>query len=117
MFENLLIQADLDIELDNAQRVRLQSSPSPDLNAPGLNILELKIPNVVAGVALLRQAMALSGLATGGLDQRFSQINTGLAQCNTRLDVYFLNQKLVSLGQGGSSQVLEKLLAAFPQDR
>lgn len=117
MFENLLIQADLDIELDNAQRVRLQSATSPDFNTPGLNILELKIPNVVAGVTLLRQAMALGGLGSSGLDQRFSQLNQWLARCNTRLDVIFLNQKLGSLGQGASPQVVQQLLAAFPQDR
>ena len=112
MFENLLVQADLDIELNDGQRLRLQSSPSPTLN-----ILELKIPNVVAGVTLLRQAMALGGLSASGLDQQFSQINEGLAQCNTRLDVVFLNQKLVSLGQGATPHVVQKLLAAFPQDR
>lgn len=112
LFENLLIQADLDIELNNAHRVRLQSSPSSTLN-----ILELKIPNVMAGVALLRQALAWGGLGSSGLDQQVSQLNDWLIHCNTRLDIVFLNQRLVSLGQGASPNVVQKLLAAFPQDR
>lgn len=111
MFENLLVESDLNIQLNDRHQVRLKS-----VSHESQNVLELKIPNVVAGVELLRQAMSLKDLVPGDLDQRFSQASRLLSDCNTRLDVVFLNQKLVSLGKGASPNAVQKLLSAFPPE-
>ncbi|WP_373531718.1 hypothetical protein [Vampirovibrio sp.] len=111
MFENLLIESDLKIQLNDRHQLQLKSVPHESQN-----ILELKIPNVVAGVELLKQAMALKNLVPGDLDQQFSQTSQYLSACNTRVDIVFLNQKLVSLGKGASPNAIQKLLAAFPPE-
>jgi hypothetical protein len=111
MFESLLVECDLNIQLNDRHQLQLKS-----VSHESQNILELKIPNVVAGVELLWQAAAFKPMGSGNLDQQFSQINQLLFNCNTRLDIVFLNQKLVSLGKGASPNAIQKLLAAFPPE-
>jgi hypothetical protein len=111
MFENLLVECDLNIHLNDRHQLQLKSVPHESQN-----VLELKIPSVVAGVELLCQATAFKSMIPGSLDQQFSQISQLLSDCNTRLNIVFLNQKLVSLGKGASPNAVQKLLAAFPPD-
>jgi hypothetical protein len=112
MLENLLVEADLKIQLNDQHQVRVKSVPNDQQI-----VLELKIPNVMTGVELLRQARAYSELRQESIDQQFSSANQILAHFNTRLDVVFLNQKLMSVGKGAGRNTIQSLLSAFPLDR
>jgi hypothetical protein len=104
MFENLLVQSHLRIDLNGKHPFTLESKPNETMN-----VLELKVPNVMAGVALLRQFSAM-----GDLDQLFSNMNHLLTTVNTRIDVVFLNHTIARLGKDGSKSLKTKLLQSFP---
>lgn len=104
MFENLLVESDLEIEFDARHKLKLVSVA----NEP-INVMELKIPNVVVGVALLRQMLHL-----GDPDRQFSRANQLLSALKIRVDVMFLNHKVVSVGHNASKNAFQKLMSAFP---